>query len=83
MGKLFGPGGLANAGVMGAKLREVVDAIKAEGGVEKFGVVGYCWGAKVSAKERARSAANGGRLCRWGRLRGRRFRWRPRCILLR
>jgi len=48
MGKFFGPGGPANPTVMQKKLIEVVEEIKGGGEVEKFGVMGYCWGAKVS-----------------------------------
>lgn len=54
MGKYFGPGGLASADVLSAKLLSVVDAIKAQGDVDKFGVLGYCWGAKVSHISTAR-----------------------------
>jgi dienelactone hydrolase len=48
MGKMFGPGGSANAGVMKAALEKVADVIKTQHPVEKLGVLGYCWGAKVS-----------------------------------
>jgi dienelactone hydrolase len=48
MGRMFGPGGSANAGVMKTALEKVSDAIKTQHPVEKLGVLGYCWGAKVS-----------------------------------
>jgi dienelactone hydrolase len=48
MGKFFGPGGPASIADTVTKLKEVVEAIKKDSpGVKKFGVVGYCWGAKV------------------------------------
>ncbi|KAF2430405.1 hypothetical protein EJ08DRAFT_679211 [Tothia fuscella] len=47
MGKYFGPSGPAGAAGMIKKLENVVEALKGEG-MEKFAVVGYCWGAKVS-----------------------------------
>jgi dienelactone hydrolase len=49
MGKYFSPGsGPAAADVMMGKLKAVVDALKANAsGVEKYGLMGYCWGAKI------------------------------------
>jgi dienelactone hydrolase len=49
MGRFFGPKGPANAGVMLEKLKSVVEKIKEENSaITAFGVMGYCWGAKVS-----------------------------------
>lgn len=46
--KFFGPGGPAEIPATVEKLKEVVEAIKKENpNVKKFGVIGYCWGAKV------------------------------------
>jgi dienelactone hydrolase len=47
MGKMFAPGGSGNADVLKASVHKVVEEIKAQGTIEKFAVVGYCWGAKV------------------------------------
>jgi len=52
MGKLFSPGGGASVDVLSAKLLSVTEEVK--GSVEKIGVLGYCWGAKIvclTAKE--------------------------------
>jgi len=47
MGKMFAPGGSGNADVLKASVHKVVEEIKAQGTIEKFAVVGYCWGAKI------------------------------------
>lgn len=46
IGEFFGPGGPAN---VPATIEKVVSAVKGikESGVERIGVMGYCWGAKV------------------------------------
>jgi dienelactone hydrolase len=49
LGKFFRPGGPGEAGTMLAKLLSFVKVLKeANSGITKFGVMGYCWGAKVS-----------------------------------
>ena len=48
MGKFFGPGGAAEGDVMAKALLDFVQKVKAsDRKIEKFGVMGYCWGAKV------------------------------------
>jgi hypothetical protein len=47
MGEFFGPGGPCYPPTMIEEVMGVVKEIK-ESGVEKIGVMGYCWGAKVS-----------------------------------
>jgi len=47
VGSYFGPQGPANADVMLSKLLSIVDVLKEEKSVQKLGVVGYCWGAKI------------------------------------
>jgi len=47
MGKYFGPGGTGNVNVVSDLLTKVVEDVKSKGTVKQFGVVGYCWGAKI------------------------------------
>jgi dienelactone hydrolase len=57
MGKYFGPGGPAQANKMIGQLEAVVKDLKEKEKLEKLGIVGYCWGAKVSDSQRLRAPA--------------------------
>jgi dienelactone hydrolase len=49
MGKYFTPGGPGEADVLLAKVLSFVKALKeSNSGITKLGLMGYCWGAKVS-----------------------------------
>ena len=48
MGKFIGPGGPADVAPVVKLMPDLVEAIKKENpNIKKFGIIGYCWGAKV------------------------------------